>query len=235
MEVHCKKELKTYDCLQCGKIFQSKRGFTIHMRIHDGRKRSSCEICSKQFKLFGGLKNHMKRVHSGEKPFACKRCKRRFAEADLEKHRDDHSSGNLRLPCSECELTFAWKSCLDRHRQKIHNSESDRKITSNKRKKMSNLSWNDHKKESSSDDDPENVLDSTDMEESDENSRHPSLAPRSHPTVGTQSENPSESSSTIEGSFGRVNTRPRMTYGCGVCNRSFLTKEETIKCFNGHD
>ena len=111
---------------------------------------------------------------------------------------------------------------------------------------------------------PDDVLDSTNMEESEASSRHPALAPRSHPAVGSQSEDssgpssteassrhpplaprshpavgpqseePSGPSSTIEGSLGRVNTRPRMTYGCGVCNRSFLTKEETIECFNGH-
>ena len=186
-------------------------------------KSFTCEMCDIQFTLLSSLKNHMK-VHSGKKPFVCKRCKKRFADkTDLEKHVQGHSS-EKRLQCSECKLTFASKRTLNRHRRQIH-TEADKKFTSNKRKMSSNLSWNDqkelssdedpdrmsnkrnkrmssnlswndHKKESSSDDDPYDVLESTDMEEYEASSRHVPLAPRSHPAVGSQSEDPSGSSST---------------------------------------
>ena len=237
-------DYKPFSCEMCGVQFTMLSSLINHVKVHSGEKPFVCHQCKKSFAEKTDLEKHL-RDHPIWKRLTCSECgltftsKRSLYKHQYYKHRKDHPSEKRlpcseyeRLPCSECELTFASKGTLNRHALRIHTSESDKKFTPKERsKESSTLFWNDQKEESSLADDPNDVfLDSMKIEGSEESIRHA----RSHPAVGPQSGDPSGSSSTIAGSFGRVNTRPWKTYGCGVCNRSFLTKEETIKCFNGH-
>ena len=43
------------------------------MKVHIGKKKTSCEVCRTEFSQSSALKNHM-RIHTGEKPYSCEVC-----------------------------------------------------------------------------------------------------------------------------------------------------------------
>ncbi|KAJ8933996.1 hypothetical protein NQ314_013631 [Rhamnusium bicolor] len=47
-----------YSCAYCEKYFNSKRKFTLHMRVHTNERPHKCEICGEGFKQLGTLKDH---------------------------------------------------------------------------------------------------------------------------------------------------------------------------------
>lgn len=60
----CRKE---YGCEFCGKSFNQRVAYNMHVRIHTGEKPHQCPTCGKTFSRKMLLKQHL-RIHTGERP-----------------------------------------------------------------------------------------------------------------------------------------------------------------------
>lgn len=83
-----------------------------------------CEICDLTFKKVPALRNHIYRYHNPshvprrqEKKFACPTCKQLYySKQSLDEHyRAIHEKARDFI-CAVCNLDFAWKNSLDRHK-----------------------------------------------------------------------------------------------------------------------
>uniref|UniRef100_A0A8C6LRV4 C2H2-type domain-containing protein n=1 Tax=Nothobranchius furzeri TaxID=105023 RepID=A0A8C6LRV4_NOTFU len=108
------KELKSFSCGDCGKIFGTKSSFNRHQRVHTGQKPFACELCRKRFTQNSTLNDHM-RVHTGQKPFACGLCGKRFTrKSNFNRHVRVHT-GKKPFACELCGNRFTEKSTLNNH------------------------------------------------------------------------------------------------------------------------
>uniref|UniRef100_A0A672I944 C2H2-type domain-containing protein n=2 Tax=Salarias fasciatus TaxID=181472 RepID=A0A672I944_SALFA len=112
---------KSYKCETCGKVFNCKRHFSRHQRIHTGVKPYSCSICGKEFNQSSILKDHMA-VHTGDKPFSCDMCGKKFnRKSALLVHNRTHT-GEKPYSCDVCGKNFIRKEALMVH-HRTHTGE----------------------------------------------------------------------------------------------------------------
>ncbi|XP_067130144.1 gastrula zinc finger protein XlCGF57.1-like [Centruroides vittatus] len=110
-----------YRCDSCKKIFNSKKGFKYHRRIHTGEGLLSCKFCNRQFNYSSHLRTHVK-THTGEKPFTCDHCKNSFTRKDhLIKHLRTHA-GEKPYTCDHCKRSFTQRVTLIKH-LRIHTGD----------------------------------------------------------------------------------------------------------------
>ena len=50
------------------------------VKVHEGKKPSSCKICDKRLTQSGNLNGHMAAVHEVKKPFQCNMCDPNFSQ-----------------------------------------------------------------------------------------------------------------------------------------------------------
>ena len=63
----------------------------------------------------------LSKVTTGGKQFTCPECEKVFTKkSNLTSHMGLHSPGLRKHPCNLCSQTFAWKSSLNRHIEKVH-------------------------------------------------------------------------------------------------------------------
>lgn len=87
-----KKNLKSYQCKMCNKVFPSKCRLVRHEVVHTGKKPYECELCKKSFPYRSGLNRHY-RTHSGNPVYECAICKKLYiSEVDLKVHLQKHSA-----------------------------------------------------------------------------------------------------------------------------------------------
>ncbi|KAJ0169493.1 hypothetical protein K1T71_015080 [Dendrolimus kikuchii] len=83
--------VKIYKCDRCGKEFNTNLSLTIHMKIHDTkRKRYACPVCGKTFLRSNNLKRH-EYLHTGLRPFACDLCGKCFPTNSERKTHVEHA------------------------------------------------------------------------------------------------------------------------------------------------
>lgn len=83
--------VKIYKCDRCGKEFNTNLSLTIHMKIHDAkRKRHACPVCGKTFLRSNNLKRH-EYLHTGLRPFACDLCGKCFPTNSERKTHVEHA------------------------------------------------------------------------------------------------------------------------------------------------
>ncbi|XP_030002486.1 gastrula zinc finger protein XlCGF57.1-like isoform X1 [Sphaeramia orbicularis] len=112
---------KQHQCSVCGKTFDRRSEFMIHMRSHTGEKPFGCSVCGKRFASKSNLSTHMK-IHTGEKSFVCSVCGKRFTHnSSLFNHVRIHT-GVREFSCLECGKRFNRKSNLLAH-MKCHTGE----------------------------------------------------------------------------------------------------------------
>lgn len=135
-----------HPCKECGKVFSSVTGLSIHSQKHTNKEPFSCEICGKKFYHAGILRSHVKihsdlrpficqqcgftfrtkygltihmRTHTGERPHKCELCSRAFGRlSNLTSHMKIHM-GIKDFKCTVCESAFYEKPSLERH-MRIH-------------------------------------------------------------------------------------------------------------------
>ncbi|KXJ80203.1 hypothetical protein RP20_CCG026192 [Aedes albopictus] len=115
-------------CDQCEKFFYNAERHQAHMRVHQGLKPATCEICNREFAKFTYLKVHMGMMHSEDKQkVMCDvpECGRSFATlAGMVAHKNVKHLGKV-VPkqehvCEYCGKVFASTSMLKLHRDKHH-------------------------------------------------------------------------------------------------------------------
>lgn len=73
-------------CQICGRMFQYRKGFVEHMRLHNGQYRYHCDVCGKGFMIKSQYEDHLN-VHANRKPFECSVCGKCYpSRKSLRKH-----------------------------------------------------------------------------------------------------------------------------------------------------
>ncbi|XP_040613227.1 zinc finger protein 431-like [Mesocricetus auratus] len=70
--------VKTHECNQCGKVFESHGHLQIHKKTHTGGKPCVCNQCGKAYSRVSCLQIH-KRTYTRVKPYECNQCGKAFA------------------------------------------------------------------------------------------------------------------------------------------------------------
>ncbi|CAH2092363.1 unnamed protein product [Euphydryas editha] len=120
-----KRSGKTFECAQCGRVFQHRNSLSYHTLMH-GEKQQTCRECGKSFYTVHALKIH-KRVHSDDRPCKCDECGREFRQwSDLKYHKASLHSDKKHFKCDFCGKEFARRYSLSVHRR-IHTGEKNYK------------------------------------------------------------------------------------------------------------
>ena len=92
-----------------------------HCKTNETEEIFVCQLCSAKFHSKSSLNNHIKYKHSGSKPlYKCKNCQLSFNfKSDLERHEITHIDSKS-LSCEDCDFVCKRKSELIRHRKHVH-------------------------------------------------------------------------------------------------------------------
>ena len=104
-----------FNCNRCGKTFAFESGLKQHKVIHTHSKLNHCftGTCTKAFKWPQDLVRHIKR-HMQEK-WPCTKCDMVFAEKRLlKRHKYKHLS-TYRYRCSKCDFKSKWPTPFNCH------------------------------------------------------------------------------------------------------------------------
>ena len=118
MATHIKSEhlgmKKTFQCSQCGKKFNQRNSYKMHMNAHQGIKPYVCDLCGKAFTYDKSLKEH-KYMHDTVKRFHCELCSKTFRQkTTLHIHMKVHTAAKDHV-CKTCGRGFNQKQALERH------------------------------------------------------------------------------------------------------------------------
>ena len=198
---------KPFACLDCDKKFKHRISLNVHQRIHTGEKPFVCLDCDKQFNQSSSFHVHLRRFHTGEKSFVCPDCDKIFKEySDLKMHLRIHT-GEKPFLSAGCEKEFSNKSSFDVH-QKLHTGEKPNTAGVSFVPKECNMTGSASRR------------------------TYVSGGKYGHVEIDMSANKLFDSSVSCTGN--EESLAKEKLYGCGICCRSFSTKEETIHCFHSH-
>lgn len=115
-----RSEVEKYSCPICGTSLTRKHDIQRHIRgVHEKRRAHYCNICSRSFLQRGHLNDHIRQCHDPDAAHICSNCGKRFGCASkLIRHMRKHTGE--RIPCTQCEKSFADESSLKYHVVKKH-------------------------------------------------------------------------------------------------------------------
>ncbi|KAL0104018.1 hypothetical protein PUN28_017002 [Cardiocondyla obscurior] len=115
------------ECEQCGKYFNRKQNFKLHIRRHLGIKPFSCTVCDKAFLTKQKLEEHIN-GHTRNAPFKCSMCNETFRRySNLTQHKNRHHLNIKKTlkgypkKCTYCSERFIHMASLTRHMRRAHN------------------------------------------------------------------------------------------------------------------
>ncbi|XP_049825293.1 fez family zinc finger protein 2-like [Aethina tumida] len=118
---------KTFECGECGKVFNAHYNLTRHMPVHTGARPFVCKICGKGFRQASTLCRH-KIIHTSEKPHKCHTCGKAFNRSStLNTHARIHA-GYKPFVCEFCGKGFHQKGNYKNHKL-THSGEKAYKCT----------------------------------------------------------------------------------------------------------
>lgn len=119
---------KPHQCQWCGKRFFTLGRMTEHSVVHTRERNFECDICGAKLVSKMAAVYHRRR-HTGEKPYKCEDCDLSFISSSrrLEHAKRKHHKGN-RAHCELCPNTFARKTELKRHMEKVHSAVKPEKL-----------------------------------------------------------------------------------------------------------
>ncbi|XP_053149307.1 zinc finger protein 845-like [Hemicordylus capensis] len=119
--------MRSYQCLECGKIFICRSSLALHQRIHTEEKPYRCLECGKGFSWKHLLISHQQ-IHTGEKPYKCSDCAKTFSyKSSFNKHQRVHT-GEKPYKCLDCGKGFVSNKSLTAHHN-IHTEEKHYKCS----------------------------------------------------------------------------------------------------------
>lgn len=106
---------KSFECGECGKVFNAHYNLTRHMPVHTGARPFVCKICGKGFRQASTLCRH-KIIHTAEKPHKCHTCGKAFNRSStLNTHARIHA-GYKPFICEYCGKGFHQKGNYKNHK-----------------------------------------------------------------------------------------------------------------------
>lgn len=106
---------KSFECGECGKVFNAHYNLTRHMPVHTGARPFICKICGKGFRQASTLCRH-KIIHTSEKPHKCHTCGKAFNRSStLNTHARIHA-GYKPFVCEYCGKGFHQKGNYKNHK-----------------------------------------------------------------------------------------------------------------------
>ena len=66
VQIHVSMEERKHQCSTCHKKFLRKAHLNVHMRIHEGIRPYTCDICNFSFTQIGDMRRHRARHENGE-------------------------------------------------------------------------------------------------------------------------------------------------------------------------
>ena len=120
-----KKEIKKFNCEDCGKICQRARDLQDHVNgVHLGLKDFHCGVpsCQESFAVASTLKRHIKIVHQNLKPFVCPDCHIPYSTENLLRAHRERVHDGIMHACNfdGCTKTYNDPSNLNRHVKSKH-------------------------------------------------------------------------------------------------------------------
>lgn len=139
-------------CTQCPKLFKDKKGFQLHIKVHQGIFDHECSECKKKFVSKTALKQHLVEQHTTETNFKCDQCvneyKNKYKLAihmtshtgekqfqcregcnkmfRIRKVREEHENKHkgIKHKCKQCTKTYTQKSTLQDHTVRCHGTRN---------------------------------------------------------------------------------------------------------------
>ncbi|XP_073985935.1 uncharacterized protein isoform X3 [Rhodnius prolixus] len=144
------KEISTYKCHDCGKIYGSRLRLKQHLirhKIANRGQRYQCEICGKLCLSYKGMKTHLLIVHEGKR-FTCDICNKIVtSRQSLKYHKMRHKREKTHV-CDVCGKGFVGQSNLLVHKR-VHTGDRPYKCNLCDRSFTQNITLIVHKRQHS--------------------------------------------------------------------------------------
>ena len=112
-----KREMKTFQCAECPKVFLSCDKLKTHSYYHTGERPFECQTpnCKKAFISKYKLLRHQT-THSSTKMHSCSYCDKKFHRKDhLKNHLQTHDPNKESFRCGECGKVYNTKPGFKKH------------------------------------------------------------------------------------------------------------------------
>ena len=108
-------------CVECDKVFKSKKKYKVHLKAFHGDDGGNCTFCQKPFKSLKLLERHVRCVHINDRKYKCDQCPKAFNEGErLKKHINNIHVSLKPYCCEKCTYKTDNPFNLNLHRSKMH-------------------------------------------------------------------------------------------------------------------